>query len=215
MGTLSLLLCIFQIGFWLLLVSLANEGISTPVNPLPENEVKDLVLNEVACNLEAFSYIELYSKDGIKEPLRSKFGVIVLQVQSRKVRIHSMYELPQFDKPSEFYFVIGEPQEEWKMNSCQSMPMAPGRDVKIFGDIEEPLQLKEPIFLAIILTKSDIPLSFAWPRMQLGQRHHILELKDTPQDFQNFLKNYQIDALVLKQHNLLSSCRALSSLLPK
>ena len=129
-----------------------------------------------------------------------KFGFTVLEVRSRKIRLHSIIELPFIDQTEEFYYVIGNVKDEWKENvaNYQSMDIAtPDPGKRIFGNVEEFLEMDTPSFLAFILTASKIPFSSVWPRDDTG-----LLLKDTPQEFQDYLKTWQIDAVVLKYYDV-------------
>ena len=201
-------------GFWCIFyvfIIITDQGHSNPVQPVGEGTPPKLVINEIACNLGHHSYIELYSENGVT--LEYKFGFTVLEVRSRKIRLHSIIELPFIDQTEEFYYVIGNVKDEWKENvaNYQSMDIAtPDPGKRIFGNVEEFLEMDTPSFLAFILTASKIPFSSVWPRDDTG-----LLLKDTPQEFQDYLKTWQIDAVVLKYYDVRGTCTKLNSLIPK
>ena len=206
-------------GFWyiLSLCIIIHPGSSNPIEPGGSDAT--FVINEIAGNLDGHSYMELFSKDGINvgEPFASKFAVTLLQVQNSRIIVHSIYELAIDERPAGFYFVIGDAKEEWKLNPdhYESMTAAtPGRDKKIFGNLEEFLRISENAQV-IILTKSTMSISFVWPSAHVDGRQRAMYIEHTPSAFQEYLKDNQIDATILRSHGSSRLSTKLIQLLPK
>ena len=206
-----------KIGIWSILsvFIIIHQGSSNPVQPIAAGEMTSttLVINEVACNFDGHSFIELYSKNGINSEL--SYGVTVLEVRNKMIRVHSVYELPLVEKAEEFYYVIGDAKEEWKENvdNYQGMTITTsGSNKRFLGHQDQFLQLKRPTFQAIILTESANPFSSVWPK-RVGTAGPLLE--NTSEEFQNYLKNWQTDAVILKYHGVRSTCTKLNLLMPQ
>ena len=179
-----------------------------------ENAKPKLLINEVAGNFGANSYLELYSQNGIPSSTSTHFGIVNLVVEKKMVRVHSMFNLPRFTTPHEFYYVIGNPSPEWITTTEEfvRMSLTPGVGKKIFGKVMEFIETKKYAYRAMILTESETPLSAAFPEPNDSSRG-VVWLKDWPA-LESYLLNHQIDSLVLRWHGSSGECAEIDKYTP-
>ena len=172
------------------------------------------VINEIAPNFLGDSYIELISPQGIPLNSNKKYALTILTVESRKVEVHSVFELDKTKfSSSKFYFLLGNPRATWKTSASIDFKGSKVTDLfnkRLYGSINGWLDVTEKMFKAVILTESDTSISEKWPAS--GQRGKTF-LANHP-EFENYLLDNQVDGVIMKHYGLIKSCGVIDACIP-
>ena len=175
------------------------------------------ILNEVLTNFQSHGFVELFTPHGVSSDSPFNYGVTILAVDSRKVFIRAVFDIPKMDLPAGSYFVLGDPQKSWTSQDVVQHGMSGSSDdAKVYGEsgildvsIVKP---KNPI-VSVVLTESTIPVPFLWPVLTGRAKKAYL---DEYVPFKEMLYEEQTDAVVFKHHSIATgSCSIITKVIPR